>query len=44
MNDRQKLTRATLTPVGKEAASVTVSRPLLKQLIKGGARIVGRAA
>lgn len=41
---RFRMYRAEILPTGKTRAEVTISRPLLKQLLKGGARITGRVA
>lgn len=41
---RFRMYRLFIHPAGTAAAEVTVSRVLLKQLIKGGARITGRLA
>ncbi len=44
LTPRFRMYRAEIHPVEKAASEVTLSRPLLKQLLKGGARIVRRVA
>lgn len=44
MTPRFRMYRAEIRPLDKADSEVTLSRPLFKQLLKGGARITGRVA
>ena len=44
LSPRWRMYRAEIVPTDKARSEVTLSRPLLKQLLKGSAKITGRVA
>jgi hypothetical protein len=44
LTPRLRMYRVYIMPVDKTSSEVTVSRPLLKQMLRGGAKITGRVA